>query len=139
MLGLDDVQAAAVRLAPYLRPTPTVHAHRFSELAGCEVYLKEENRQRGGSFKLRGALNRLLTLAPAERAAGVVTASAGNHGQGVAIAAGIVGSRATVVMPDNAPWRRSRRPRATARASCCTARATTMRTSTRTAWPRTAV
>ncbi|HLH25903.1 MAG TPA: threonine ammonia-lyase [Chloroflexota bacterium] len=103
MLHPQDVAAAADRLAPYIRPTPTVRSRFFSELAGCDVYLKEENLQRGGSFKLRGALNRLLTLSPAERARGVITASAGNHGQGVAIAAGIVGCRATVVMPVNAP------------------------------------
>jgi threonine dehydratase len=103
VLRLEDVEAAAERLAPYLQPTATVHSRLFSRLAGCEVYLKQENLQRGGSFKLRGALNRILTLAPGERARGVITASAGNHGQGVAIAAGIAGCRATVVMPHNAP------------------------------------
>src|SRR5690242_569794 len=103
MLRPQDVEAAARRVASYLQPTPTVRSRFFSELTGCEVYLKEENLQRGGSFKLRGALNRLLTLPPAERDRGVITASAGNHGQGVAIAAGIVGCRATVVMPLNAP------------------------------------
>jgi threonine dehydratase len=99
MLRLADVEAAATRLAPYLQPTATVRSRLYSWLAGCEVYLKQENFQRGGSFKLRGALNRILTLDPAERARGVITASAGNHGQGVAIAAGIVRCRATVVMP----------------------------------------
>jgi threonine dehydratase len=103
MLRPQDVEAAAARLAPYLQPTPTVRSRFFCALTGCEVYLKEENLQRGGSFKLRGALNRLLTLPPAKRQRGVITASAGNHGQGVAIAAGIVGCRATVVMPLNAP------------------------------------
>ncbi len=103
MLHAQDVAAAAGRLAPYLQPTPTVRSRFFSDLTGCDVYLKEENLQRGGSFKLRGALNCLLTLSPEARARGVITASAGNHGQGVAIAAGIVGCRATVVMPLNAP------------------------------------
>jgi threonine dehydratase len=103
MLRLADVEAAAARIAPHLRPTPTVRSRLFSDLAGCDVYLKQENLQRGGSFKLRGALNRLLTLSPAERARGVITASAGNHGQGVAIAASIAGCRVTVVMPYNAP------------------------------------
>jgi threonine dehydratase len=102
MLRPQDVEAAAARLAPYLQPTPTARSRFFSALVGCDVYLKEENRQRGGSFKLRGALNRLLTLPPDERQHGVIAASAGNHGQGVAIAAGIVGCRATVVMPVNA-------------------------------------
>src|SRR5215210_9108902 len=103
MLRVEDVEAAAIRLAPYLRPTPTLRSRFFSERAGAEVYLKQENLQRGGSFKLRGALNCLLTLAPADAGRGVVTASAGNHGQGVAIAARIVGYRATVVMPVSAP------------------------------------
>ena len=103
MLRPQDVEAAAARLAPYLQPTPTVRSRFFSDLVSCDVYLKEENLQRGGSFKLRGALNCLLTLPPAGRQRGVITASAGNHGQGVAIAAGIVGCRATVVMPQNAP------------------------------------
>jgi threonine dehydratase len=103
MLRLADVEAAAARLAPYLHYTPTEYSRYFSRLSGAEVYHKQENLQRGGSFKLRGALNRILTLDPAERARGVITASAGNHGQGVAIAAGIAGCRATVVMPHNAP------------------------------------
>jgi len=103
MLSLGEVQAAAERLAPYLHPTATVHSRRFSSRVAGDVYLKLENLQRGGSFKLRGALNRILTLAPDQRARGVITASAGNHGQGVAIAASIAGCRATVVMPHGAP------------------------------------
>lgn len=103
LLTLADVEAAATRLEPYLQATPTVRSRLFSTLAGCDVYLKEENLQTGGSFKLRGALNRILTLPANERAHGVITASAGNHGQGVAIAARIAGCRATVVMPVNAP------------------------------------
>jgi threonine dehydratase len=103
MLRLADVEAAAVRLAPYLQPTPTVPSRLFSERTGCQVYLKQENLQRGGSFKLRGALNRIWTHDPAERARGVITASAGNHAQGVAIASRIAGCQATVVMPEAAP------------------------------------
>jgi threonine dehydratase len=102
MLTLADVLAAAERLAPYLQATLTVRSRLLSERLGRDVYLKQENLQRGGSFKLRGALNRLLTLTAEERARGVITASAGNHGQGVAIAAQIAGCRATVVMPHGA-------------------------------------
>src|SRR5215212_1129400 len=102
MLTLADVQAAAERLAPYLQETLTVRSRLLSERLDCDVYLKQENLQRGGSFKLRGALNRLLTLTAEKRARGVIIASAGNHGQGVAIAASIAGCRATVVMPHGA-------------------------------------
>ncbi|HKY52509.1 MAG TPA: threonine ammonia-lyase, partial [Candidatus Limnocylindria bacterium] len=74
-----------------------------SQLAGREVFLKLENLQRTGAFKIRGALNALTRLDPATRAAGVVTASAGNHGQGVAFAAQLVGAPATVVLPQGVP------------------------------------
>ncbi|HLI25837.1 MAG TPA: threonine ammonia-lyase [Chloroflexota bacterium] len=103
LVALADIEAAAARLRPYVQPTPTVRSRLLSERLGGEVYLKQELFQRGGSFKLRGALNRILTLSPAERARGVIAASAGNHAQGVAIASGIAGCRATVVMPESAP------------------------------------
>jgi len=102
MLTLADVQAAAERLAPYIQETLTVRSRLLSDRLGCEVYLKQENLQRGGSFKLRGAINRILTLTAAERARGVIAAAAGNHAQGVAIAASIAGCRVTVVMPHGA-------------------------------------
>ena len=75
----------------------------LSELVGGPVYLKCENLQRGGSFKVRGAYLRIARLSPAERARGVVAASAGNHAQGVALAAAALGTKATVVMPAAAP------------------------------------
>ena len=103
LLRRADVEAAAARLAPWVKHTPTVRSRLLSERCGAEVWLKQELFQRGGSFKLRGALNRILTLTPAERARGVIAASAGNHAQGVAIAAEIAGCRATVVMPEAAP------------------------------------
>jgi threonine dehydratase len=79
-------QAAAVRIAPYVRETELHCASAFSKLTGANVYFKLENRQRTGSFKLRGAVNRLLTLTAEQRAAGCVTASSGNHGAAVACA-----------------------------------------------------
>lgn len=96
---MSDVQAAAGRLAPYVRRTPTQPSPDLSALAGCEVFLKLENLQHTGAFKIRGALNMLLTMDPADAARGVLTASAGNHGQGVALAARLLGHPATVVLP----------------------------------------
>lgn len=98
--ALRRIRAAAARIAPYVRHTPTVYSYTFSESAGRDVHLKLENLQRTGSFKARGALNKLLDLAPAERERGLVAASAGNHAQGVALAAKLLGVRATIVMPE---------------------------------------
>jgi threonine dehydratase len=97
------VVEAAARIAPHVRRTPTERSPALSQLAGREVYLKLENLQRTGAFKIRGALNALTRLDAATRAAGVVTASAGNHGQGVAFAAQLVGAPVTVVLPQGVP------------------------------------
>jgi threonine dehydratase len=83
--------------------TPCWHSRTFSELSGAEVWLKYENLQRTGSYKIRGALNRILTLTPEQRERGVIAASAGNHAQGVAVAASLAGVAATIVMPSQAP------------------------------------
>lgn len=99
----DDVRAAAARIASGITHTPLVRCAALSGVAGGDVFLKLENRQRGGSFKIRGALHALLSLSPAERAAGVVAASAGNHGRGVAEAAEGLGIEATVFVPSSAP------------------------------------
>lgn len=98
-----DVVAAANRIRVYLRRTPLEQSVPLSRAAGVPVWLKLENLQRTGSFKARGALNAVLALDAAERARGVVTASAGNHGLGVALAAGLTGVRATVFVPRSAP------------------------------------
>jgi threonine dehydratase len=103
MLTLSDIQAAATRIRPHLRRTPCVASEVLSERTGCDVFFKFENLHRTGSFKERGALNRLLQLSPDERARGVVAASAGNHGQAVAHHAARLGIVATVVMPRHAP------------------------------------
>jgi threonine dehydratase len=102
-VGPDDVVAARTTLAPVIRQTPLLESSALSALVGGPVYLKCENLQRGGSFKVRGAYVRIARLTAAERARGVVAASAGNHAQGVALAAGALGAAATVVMPAAAP------------------------------------
>ncbi|MBW3620638.1 MAG: threonine ammonia-lyase [Actinobacteria bacterium] len=105
---LDLVSAAAIRraaerLQPVLQPTPVEGSRALSEVLGGEVVLKCENLQRTGSFKLRGAYNRIALLSDAERAGGVVCASAGNHAQGVALGSALQGVDATVFMPVSAP------------------------------------
>jgi threonine dehydratase len=99
----DDVEAAAERLAGVARRTPLLAGTPLDELTGGRVLLKVESLQRTGSFKIRGAYNRLVQLGPDERAAGVVAFSSGNHAQGVACAAVMLGIRATIVMPADAP------------------------------------
>ncbi|GAB3684599.1 threonine ammonia-lyase [Salinarchaeum chitinilyticum] len=103
MLSLSDVEAARERVAETARDTPLKHSHTFSAMTGADVHLKLENFQRTGAFKIRGATNRIKTLSPAEQSAGVVTASAGNHAQGVALAASRLGVDAKIVMPEHAP------------------------------------
>jgi threonine dehydratase len=102
-LRATDVLAAADRIRPLVERTPLVRSTALSEIAGGDVYLKLENRQTTGSFKLRGALNVLATLPPDVRACGVVASSAGNHGLGVAYAAKHFGVPATIFVPSAAP------------------------------------
>jgi threonine dehydratase len=99
----DDIAAARKLLHDVISDTPVLHSRVLSETVGGPVYLKCENLQRTGSFKVRGAYLRIARLSDAERARGVVAASAGNHAQGVAFAAGLLGCSATVVMPAGAP------------------------------------
>jgi threonine dehydratase len=101
---LDDVRAAAARIAGVVERTPTRHSTTLSEIAGCEIYLKFENLQFTSSFKERGALNKLLSLTPEQRRRGVAAMSAGNHAQGVAYHAGRLGIPATIVMPEFTPF-----------------------------------
>jgi threonine dehydratase len=100
---LADIEEAARRLEGVARVTPVYGSETFSRLAGREVHLKAENLQRTGSFKVRGAVNKISLLTEAERATGVVAASAGNHGQAVAWAAREAGIAATVFMPEESP------------------------------------
>jgi threonine dehydratase len=103
LVGVDDVEAAALLLRDVVRRTPLEHSRGLAERVGGPVWLKCENLQRTGSFKIRGAYTRISRLTPEERARGVVAASAGNHAQGVALAAQLLGAHATVFMPETAP------------------------------------
>jgi len=103
LLSIDDVRAAARRLSSHVYRTPVLSSEPFDEASGYRVFFKCETLQRAGSFKIRGALNKLLTLTPEERARGVVAYSSGNHAQGVALAARLVGTTAIVCMPTDAP------------------------------------
>ena len=101
--GIDSIRAAAERIEGRVRRTPLLSSPMLDELAGARVLVKAESLQLTGSFKIRGALNVLLTLTEEERRAGVLAFSTGNHGQAVAAAAHLTGARATVVMPADAP------------------------------------
>lgn len=111
MIGLAEIESAATALAPVLRRTPLLTSYTLSSLVGFDVLLKAENLQRTGSFKLRGAFNHLRGLDELTRRRGVVAASAGNHAQGVALAAGLLDAPATIVMPDDTPMMKVRRTR----------------------------
>jgi threo-3-hydroxy-L-aspartate ammonia-lyase len=103
LLTLDDVRAAAQRLANRIYRTPVIASQPFDAASGCRVFFKCENLQLGGSFKIRGALNKLRSLTAAERSRGVIAYSSGNHAQGVALAAQMVGTTAIICMPTDAP------------------------------------
>lgn len=98
-----DVIAAAARIDGKVMRTPLIRAEKLSALTGAEIYLKLESLQYTGAFKERGALNKLMTLSPAEQARGVIAASAGNHAQGLARHARALGVAATIVMPATTP------------------------------------
>jgi len=103
MLTWDDIQAARNRLAGVAHRTPVLSSRQFDEAAGAQVFFKAENLQRGGAFKFRGAYNKIKSeteLGPVEA---VVAFSSGNHGQAVALVSRLLGIRATVVMPKDAP------------------------------------
>jgi threonine dehydratase len=103
-IPLEAIGEARRRAAGIVKTTPLDLSTTFSTLCGREIYLKLENLQKTGSFKVRGALNKIQLLEPAARARGVITASAGNHAQGVAYAARMAGVAATVVMPETAAF-----------------------------------
>ena len=102
MLSLQDVQQAKVRISPYIVRTPLLRMPALDAALGCEVYLKFEGFQVMGAFKIRGAMNKALSLTPEELGRGLVCASSGNHAQGVACAAQRLGTKAVIVMPTNA-------------------------------------
>ena len=102
MIEYRDVQAARARIAPHIVRTPLLRVPALDEALGCQVYLKHEGFQTIGAFKLRGALNKALSLSEEELGRGLVCASSGNHAQGVAYAAHKLGAQAVIVMPTNA-------------------------------------
>lgn len=99
----SDVVAASVRLKGQAHRTPVLTSRYLNALSGAELFFKAENFQRVGAFKFRGALNAILSLPEAVRSKGVVAYSSGNHAQGVASAAQLVGIPAVIVMPQDAP------------------------------------
>lgn len=103
MLTLDAFEEASKKVLEVTQDTPIVHSNYFSKLTGNEVYFKPENMQRTGAYKVRGAYYKISTLTDEERERGLITASAGNHAQGVAYAAKKYGVHATIVMPTTTP------------------------------------
>jgi len=102
-MDLKDIYAAKRRIRGVIRETPVEPSTFLNEMCGGEIHLKLENQQLTGSFKIRGALNKLLQLSERERERGIVAASSGNHAQGVGYAARAIGVEATVVVPRNTP------------------------------------
>jgi len=103
MISKSDVEKAYLAIHDHIVATPVVYSPKLSELCTCQALFKLENFQRTGSFKERGALNKLLSLSPAERGKGVITASAGNHAQGVACHCQRLGIKAKIIMPVGTP------------------------------------
>lgn len=99
MVNLEDIREAASRISPFVHRTHLIYSNSFSRLSGAEVYLKVESLQKTGSFKVRGAVNKMLGV----EADKVIAASMGNHAQGVAFAAGVLGKDAVIVMPTTSP------------------------------------
>ena len=100
---LSDIVAAHARIKPFIHHTPVLKSQKLNELFNCELYFKCENFQKVGAFKFRGATNAVLSMSPEEKLKGVVTHSSGNHAAALALAAGMNGIKANIVMPENAP------------------------------------
>jgi threonine dehydratase len=100
---IDDIRQAQVRLQPHIRHTPLLRAEKIEAAAGCQVYLKPETLQITGAFKIRGALNKALSLPREAIANGIIATSSGNHAQGLAYAARMLGVKAILVLPTTAP------------------------------------
>ncbi|MEI8225733.1 MAG: pyridoxal-phosphate dependent enzyme [Bacteroidota bacterium] len=100
---LADIQAAHLRIKPFIHQTPVMSSQQLNELFDCDLFFKCENFQKVGAFKFRGATNAVLSLTAEEKSRGVVTHSSGNHAAALALAARMNGVKANIVMPDNAP------------------------------------
>ena len=103
MVNLNKIIQAKRTISGFIDKTPFAFSSNLSEISGAKVWLKEENLQRTGAYKIRGAYNKIANLNEEERAKGVVAASAGNHAQGVAISAREFNVPATIVMPESTP------------------------------------
>ncbi len=103
MIELNKIYQAKQKIADFALKTPLSHSHFLSELCGAEIYLKNENLQRTGAYKIRGAYNKIANLSESQKKNGVIAASAGNHAQGVAISAKNFGIKSTIVMPESTP------------------------------------
>ncbi|MGH7496589.1 MAG: threonine ammonia-lyase [bacterium] len=101
-INLEQVFQARIVIAPYLRPTPLYAYHGLSKLLDAHVYVKHENHQPVGAFKVRGGVNLISQLSAEEKERGVITASSGNHGQSIAFASRLLNVRATIVLPEGA-------------------------------------
>jgi len=101
--SISEIKQAKERIAPYVVETPLLRMPNLDSFLGCQVYVKAECMQTTGAFKLRGAINKTLILSEEQRKIGVVSASSGNHGRGMAYAAKVLGGKATIVMPKTAP------------------------------------
>src|SRR5664279_5548204 len=101
--GLTDIQAAYSKIKPFVHHTPVLTSHQINELFDCELFFKCENFQKVGAFKIRGATNAVLSMSDEEKHRGVVTHSSGNHAAALALASGMNGIKANIVMPENAP------------------------------------
>jgi threonine dehydratase len=100
---LEDIKTVHARIKPFIHQTPVLSSQSINELAGCEIYFKCENFQKIGAFKARGGMNAVLSLSKSEQQKGITTHSSGNHAQAIALAAKTVGTKAYIVMPNNAP------------------------------------
>ena len=101
--SLEDIKAVHERIKPFIHLTPVLSSNSINELAGCEIFFKCENFQKIGAFKARGGMNAVLSLSKEEQKKGITTHSSGNHAQAIALAAKTVGTKAYIVMPNNAP------------------------------------
>ena len=136
MLELKDFEAAAERLKNVIHNIPLSTSATFSAMTGAEVYLKYENQQKTGSFKVRGAYNKIMKRYAEGDLHAVVASSAGNHAQGVAFAASSVGVKSTIVMPRSTRATSTTKPTPRrARSVRRPARSSSIRSTMRTSWP----
>ena len=103
-MSLNEIRKAKENIKDIINETPLLYSSIFSEMSNCSVYLKCENLQITGAYKIRGALNKIRSLTNDEKLKGVVCSSAGNHAQGVAYASKLLGVKSTIVMPKNTPY-----------------------------------